>query len=608
MLRLRPTARLICPGLGLILIFLACAFAFGADTAAASLIVSALILAIAGLGFIAGVIELPRAGLAIATIYLGFLLLAGWRGWLVSGLGEYASLGAAGVIVLMARSGATKLDQGRRLWSLTLILGGGLALISVLQFSAEPAAWFGQTRPFHTNRLAGPFLSANTAATFFAMVALLALAPLAQRWRRIEGPGAKRWVETGLAGLALPLIVSVLAFACVLMSASRAGVLLCLGAGCGLLVWDTLRQPLKPARGRRSWTPRLAGLSLAVTVLVLLLPLTDLLGIRLERVGSDTATRSLMFSAYWDATGYGLLFGQGLGGFRFINELIADAHTAPTLVRQSAAHNVYLQWLLQAGWLGALAMFGTMAGLIASIGAGLATRRRGRTELRAVLAVTGLVAIHGLVDFALEIPGVMWLFAWIVGLGLGFARSERKAAASRPSLVWRFITVQFGFGLLALAVVFGWNGINHARAGSIMGMDQAALMRVAETAQVRPGPLARRQALADRALQLGIEPVMAASLYEDVLAAEPRDGDNWARLAYARYLAGEDASTVEAALAQSYWRKPYANATFRRWRLAFASQAWRQLSSSTRAAVMRELRLEPEARRARWMEELSQQP
>ena len=604
MVRLSSSARLVGPGLGLVLLFAASAFAFGADSVAASLVISALILALVGIGLIAGVIDLPRVSFALAGAYLVFLLIAAWRGWLVSGLGEYASLAAAGAVVLMARSGAVKLEQGRRLWSWTLILGGSLALISILQFSVEPAAWFGQTRPFHTNRLAGPFLSANTAATFFAMIALLALASVCQQWRRIEGPGAKRWVETGLAGLTLPLSVTVLALACVLMSASRAGVLLCLGAGCALLIWDTLRQPLKSGKERRSWTPRLTGLGLGLTALVLLLPLTEVLGVRLERVGNDTATRSLMFSAYWDATGYAALFGHGLGGFRFINDLVADAHTAPTLVRQSAAHNVYLQWLLQAGWLGALVMFGTVAGMIASIWAGLARRRRGRTELRAVLAVTVLVAAHGLVDFALEIPGVLWLFAWMLGLGLGFARSEREAAASRPAPAWRFLAVQFGFGLLALAVVFGWNGINHARAGQVMGLDEAGLARIAETSHARPGFLARRQALADRALQLGIEPELAASLYEDVLAAEPRDGDNWARLAYARFLAGENAAGVDAALAQSYWRKPYANAAFRRWRLAFASQVWRQLSPSTRAAVLRELRLEPEARRARWMEAL----
>ena len=54
------------------------------------------------------------------------------------------------------------------------------------------------------------------------------------------------------------------------------------------------------------------------------------------------------------------------------------------------------------------------------------TSRRYSRLIRTVMFVSALLLIHGLVDYALEIPSVMWTYAFLLGLVNGIAVEDRQ--------------------------------------------------------------------------------------------------------------------------------------------------------------------------------------
>ena len=86
-----------------------------------------------------------------------------------------------------------------------------------------------------------------------------------------------------------------------------------------------------------------------------------------------------------------------------------------------AAHNVYLQWIEQAGVVGAALMF-LCIGLIAlRVMRGAWRRRRMRAWMVGILAVLALFLGQGLGDFALEVPAMAAFLSLLLGLGCGVA-------------------------------------------------------------------------------------------------------------------------------------------------------------------------------------------
>ncbi len=100
-----------------------------------------------------------------------------------------------------------------------------------------------------------------------------------------------------------------------------------------------------------------------------------------------------------------------------------------TLADLGAAHDVYIQWLLQAGVPGALAMFGAVGLILLAIVKGVARREGQRWLGVACLGAAVVFAVHGLVDFALDEPSLAAFFSAMLGLGYGLA--ERPASGRR---------------------------------------------------------------------------------------------------------------------------------------------------------------------------------
>lgn len=399
---------------------------YGGDTPAAALALSAVAFLLAAVTVIFSPqrpMQLPLIG---AFFYVAFVGLARYQGWLSSGAHEYAALGACGALCLIGYLAGHNGRLVERLWQWSLWAGGALAIAAFLDFALEPDLSFGRARPYHTERLAAPFLSSNTAATFYGIIAVMSAAELI---RILSAPAdhplktVERIVVRGL----FPTTYLLFAFANVILTASRAGLLVTVAGLLLLTGWELLSRLL---RGRLTLSLAKLGAAGAVTSIIagaLFLTSGELLQDRLA-IAAEDDTRIVLLQAYASAVELEPALGHGLGSFAWVNDLIVTPDNADLLQTQGAAHNVYLQWLLQGGLVGTILLGLVVLPIVLTIFLGLGRRRRRTTYMRATLCIVLLVGAHGMVDYAVEIPMVAWWLSWLLGLAAGLAVKGRTAS------------------------------------------------------------------------------------------------------------------------------------------------------------------------------------
>lgn len=561
--------------------FAAALFSLGGDTGPAPFLYSGLLLSAAAVAAATRQIRLGAAGVLTIAIYIAYLLVGAAKGWLASGAPEYAALAGAGAIFLIGRAGARVFERGEVLWRFTLSLFAVIALIGFADHIVDPGFILGTEKAYHETRLTTPFLSANTAATFYGIGAIAALAAFLRALRERGDARESRGLEAAARRLLMPTLALVITLTCLVLTQSRAGALIGLGAAAGLLAWDSVAARRRSGRAER-WAPALILLAAAAGVLISIS--AEGLGERLERVGADSSQRLDLAAAYVDAVRYAPVFGHGPGGFEYVNDLAADASNAERLTRQNAAHNVVLQWLLQAGVVGTAIAGGILIAITNTILSGLGARRRARSFLRAGLAIFALVFAHGMVDYALEIPAFLWVFAWLAGLCAGFAQPADVSVRPGPG---RALSASGGFAALAalcLALT-----VDRVQAEALAALKDEAALAALDTGPPALASVRRLEAYADLALRRPATAPAARSALERVVSREPRDGAAWARLAYAQALDGDRQAAAEA-LAHSYDRKPYGRPEFSVWRIDLAIFIWPGLDDRTRNAALREAR------------------
>ena len=590
------------------------ALTLGADQPAASLMFSALLLALCAAVLAAPGSRLTGLGALWLAGALALFLVGLVRGWASTGAGEYASLTAGAGIFIAAQTAGRQPERARALWMLILALGAGLGLAAFIDFFIDPDTVFGHRRTFGFNRLSAPFLSANTAASFYGMIALMALADLLRALRK-EGR-----IDARIQRLALPVSALLVCASCLLLSGSRAGVSLFMVAALLLLGWDRAAAwrrrlgedpeatKLQPSASR-GWR-RLVGPGLLIAAALLVFGVSGGLYIdRIEHRGLmvDNDARSVMFARYLDGVWLAPLFGAGLGGFEFINDFLATGDHGRVLISQNAAHNVIFQWLLQTGILGASAALGVLLLTLSRLRQGLTRRRRQRLLLRTILVIAVFVFAHGMVDYALEIPALFWLFAILLGLGVGIADAGRsRQSASNLPVFAKPVGVTI---LLISACVCVYIGLDRNAAVRITRLSDSAFSAQYSDPDDLSGSAIRLEAIGDRALRLDpLDPALARAAFFASLDRESRNGKVWAKAAYANYLiipiiAGE----TENALRQSYYLTPYAERGFIEWRLGFMATIWPGLPEDLRSAAEREARILPPADAQQWRERVSTQ-
>ncbi len=316
-------------------------------------------------------------------------------------------LGLACIFTLGALQGARR-QNAQAVIELIVWIGGVYAAISLITFLAgvQVAEGYG--------RLTGGFLSANSGGTVFAILIVLSLAVLLRDWRRIHGRDTGR----RMTAVAVPTAAMVLSTVCLLLTASRMALVATLVATSTLLAWSLVRQ-----REGRGGIAVAAGLLIVVAV-VLVVGGNDLLWSRLGQDDPTLGGRAELFAVHWRAFVASPLFGWGLGSFDVVNLQMMTAETAPSLWTIRATHNVYLQWLEEAGLVGAVPMFGLVAWVV--VVAAWRARRTGagQTLLIGLVCANLVVLVHGLTDFGLQVPSIAAFWSYLLGLQFGFGQGR----------------------------------------------------------------------------------------------------------------------------------------------------------------------------------------
>lgn len=320
----------------------------------------------------------------------------------LAGLGCFAGLG----YVQGSRSRAA-----RATLRIVLLIGAVFSLLMLIRFLAG-AEHIGQK-----GRFGAGFLSPNSAGTLFAMLVVLSVGGLVREIAVPADDARRRIVRlTRLSGaLALVLLFS----GCLLLTASR-GALAAAGlATAGLMVWEMVSGRLKIGSGAVVLT------GWAGHLIILLGGAGAVLLSRFGGLAGDLEIRRAIFDIHWQMFLASPLTGWGLGAFDAVNQQAMTPGSYPVLWDLRATHNVVLQWLEEAGLIGSAPMFATVVLVLALTLAGLRRRPAGAGRVRALMMVNAVVLLHGMTDFALQVPSLSAFWAFLLGLQLSMSNPPR---------------------------------------------------------------------------------------------------------------------------------------------------------------------------------------
>jgi len=313
-------------------------------------------------------------------------------------------------------------DDARRVID-AILLGGSLwAAAAIVMQAIDPYTVYGVAKIGDPRRLTGAFSSPNSAATLFGSLAVMTWGRILSRYITSDRHDFFERIDP----------VYTLEFAAcsaaLVMSLSRMGWLATATALVGLTM---------VMFRRRISMPVLAGgffvLAAAVAVAMKLSSFTMV--DRLVKLQTDIDTRQMLFSTHLAVGVKHPWTGWGLGSFITVNNSIVTANTYPALWAVRAAHNVYLQWFEETGFIGVgilvvlnLAILGTMFG-------GAIRKKRMGDRLWTILFAYLVFLIHGLTDYAFQETALSLYVAVLLGTGFAIAvRSEREAGATTPRI------------------------------------------------------------------------------------------------------------------------------------------------------------------------------
>ena len=345
---------------------------------------------------------------------------------------EIVKLLALGAAFMVGRIVGADDERAARLLRALLAAGAFYSAWALIDHASNPDSLFGAPRPFDPTRLSASFGSANTAATLFGALILLGLADCQRTYERVRPRTAfhSSHVQKVLPAMLRPVVTLLLNAACIVETLSRAGT----AATAGVAVVLVGALALLGARRSASFIPVIAILFIVIGGMITLGG--DELLSRVAFFERDSTSRSHIFAAHWAAFLTAPWSGYGLGSFHHINATIMTASNVGVLDSLGAAHNVYVQWLEEAGLVGALPMFATVAVIGVRLGVGALRRGRMRAWLLAILAVLALFALHGASDYALQTPSMALVLSLVLGVGVSAASAGRsKTSANAPLVV-----------------------------------------------------------------------------------------------------------------------------------------------------------------------------
>jgi O-antigen ligase len=340
--------------------------------------------------------------------------------WAYAGLGRGAStidrsttaveiiklLGLGCLFLVGAATGARD-DRARFAIQSVLAAGGAFGLWA---FVGSVTGTIAQTQG---HRLEAHFVNPNTAGTFFAVLLVLAVSEL---MRRLRSRRNEREVSATVVAAAAVLTFAV----CLLDTASRGAMLAFLGAAAAFVVLQLAWGSLKLSRAAMAM---LAGVLLLAIVTWLA---GDQLIDRFFHADRDAVVRTAIWREHWQAFLSSPLFGYGLGTAETVNKTLITAANYPVLWNIKAILNLYLQWLEEAGIVGAAPMFLCVGLVVALTVRNSARRSRMVRLLAALVAADAVFILHGATDFGLEVPSMAAFWAWLLGLQFSLAQGSSR--------------------------------------------------------------------------------------------------------------------------------------------------------------------------------------
>ncbi len=301
------------------------------------------------------------------------------------------------------------------------------AIAAFLDFTLDPERMFGAQRVFHFDRLSGTLLSANTAATLFGVFTIVAAARLAQAAKEAGAVHETTFaaLESTIRRGALAIFALSFSLICLVLTASRGGVLVTFLALGMFVLWE-----MKTREARRRGPSLMLLLIGGVLVGGMVLAFGGAAVVDRLASAPDAATARLaVLEVHWRAFAESPFWGHGLGSFDRLNDIHQTATNWVDLHRINAAHNTYVQWLEEAGLIGALPLFASIIVVHVIIFSGLRRRARLRTWLRAQIVVSLLIAMHAFLEYSLEVPSIALQWAGMLGVAVGLATSSTKRDA-----------------------------------------------------------------------------------------------------------------------------------------------------------------------------------
>lgn len=369
-------------------------------------------------------------GMAVVALIGAAWVGAGRAGEWYQATPEVLQLAGAGAVFVSAHAigRSTRLTETAwrvLVWALLLFV-----IVALSAYVSDYALHPDQASHNGTHRLRAAFVSPNVAATLFGLCALIGTSRAASILHHpAPGVASRSDLLDYFFHNAFPAFaLASLSVTALVLTASRAGI----GLGLGILLilsateWRALwrrRHPSRRHARHRRLVPGLIG-----GLLLALLVSNTLLWTRASQLGEDAGGRLSMYRIYWEAWQSQPWFGAGLGSFNRVNDALMTLSNVHLTLPVGAAHNVVLQWLVQQG----VAGLGLMSLIIAAIHVPILSKlaRHGtgsRSLLRLAVCASGLVIAHGMVDYALELPSIVWTWSFILGLAHGRSAILRQA-------------------------------------------------------------------------------------------------------------------------------------------------------------------------------------
>lgn len=453
--------------------------------------------------------------------------------------------------------GASESRRRVMVWWLLLGLGAYAALAIIDHVSLRAG-----------RRLVGTLLSPNSAATLMGICVVFGATFFSQALQRAGG--SLRLERLGLdASLSLGL-TAVFGVA-LAMTASRGGIFATVVGLAVLLTWQVI------AQGRKARTIAIIGGAAALLVLVgVAMRSAELTAARLENLDNDVAVRQMIFTTHWEAFKTSPWFGFGLGSFPVVNQLFTNTDNLRVLFDVRATHNLYLQWLEEGGIVGSLFMLAWLLVTLWRVGVEAVKPGTIGALARAAIAATVVVLLHGLSDFAVQVPALQAVFA--VGLGAMTATAPLRRRGAKPSTPWA--TFAFASCALLISILVATPLVAARFGGDLSAMPTASAEVLATSIEAG---LARNSA--DPAARARLE-----ALSQREVAMRPGSGSAWLRKAAVDFLRN-DAAAANEALAHSLSVAPLQTSLFMsRARLAYEN--WPALTPDVRQQIIYQVRAE----------------